>query len=75
MEPVATAVLSIRDINLFNEPGQEIVGKTFCVRSRKISLKRQGMKFTVAGNEYMSNAEEDKSHTREFIYILLKLTC
>lgn len=33
------------------------------------------MKFTVAGNEYMSNAEEDKSHTREFIYILLKLTC
>lgn len=74
MELVATAVVSIRPVNFFNGSGQEIVGNIFCVRSRKVCLKRQkGRKFTVAG--YMSNAERDKSHTGELIYIVLKLTC
>lgn len=32
-EPVATAVLSITAINFFNESGQDVVGRMFCIRS------------------------------------------
>lgn len=67
MELVAGVVLSVRAIKFFNQSGQGIAGKTFCIRSWKVFLKRQIKKFTVAStNTYLMLKRINLTHGNSF---------